>query len=53
MIDCPKFIEMHKMFHGKFVRIIEVQSIVEIQTIIINFILVDVNVATRSKTTEK
>jgi hypothetical protein len=29
MIDCPKFVEMHKMFHGKFVTIIEVQLVVE------------------------
>jgi hypothetical protein len=29
MINCPKFIEMQKMLHGKFVTIVEVQPIVE------------------------
>jgi hypothetical protein len=24
MIDCAKFVEMQKMFHGKFVTIVEV-----------------------------
>ncbi len=26
MKDCPKFVEMQKMFHGKFVTIAEVQK---------------------------
>ncbi len=29
MIDCPKFIEMQKMVHGKSVVVIEVQHVVE------------------------
>ena len=29
MIDCPKFIEMQKMFHGKSMTILEVQPIAE------------------------
>jgi hypothetical protein len=29
MTDCPKFVEMHIMFHGKFVIVVEVQSINE------------------------
>jgi hypothetical protein len=53
MIDCPKFVEMHKMFHGKFVTIIEVQLVVETQTMITDVNVVDVNVTTRSKITEK
>ncbi len=28
MTNCPKFIEMQKMFHGKFVIIVDVQPIV-------------------------
>jgi hypothetical protein len=28
MTYCPKFIEMQKMFHGKFVTVIDVQPIV-------------------------
>ncbi len=31
MTDCPKFVEMQKMFHGKYVTIIEVQLIAETQ----------------------
>ncbi len=27
MTDCPKFIEMQKMFHGKFVTVVVVQPI--------------------------
>ncbi len=29
MIDCPKFVEMQKMFHGKSMVITEVQPVVE------------------------
>jgi hypothetical protein len=25
MTDCPKFVEMQKMFHGKFMAVVEVQ----------------------------
>ncbi len=28
-IDCPKFAEMHKMFHGKSMTIVEVQPIAQ------------------------
>jgi hypothetical protein len=41
------------MFHGKVVTIIEVQPIVEMQTIIADVNVVDVNVTTRSKVIEK
>jgi hypothetical protein len=27
MIDCPKFVKMQKMFHGKFVIVAKVQPI--------------------------
>ncbi len=30
MIDCPKFVKMDKIFHGKFMAIIEVQLIAKI-----------------------
>ncbi len=53
MTDCPKFIEMRKMFNGKSMTITEVQPIVETQTITIDVNVVDVNVKTRSKATEK
>jgi len=29
MIDYPKFTEMHKMFHGKYVIVVEVQLVVD------------------------
>ncbi len=41
------------MFHGKSMTIIEVQPIVETQTITIDVNVVDVNVITRSKTTKE
>jgi hypothetical protein len=47
------FVEMQKMFHGNFMAITEVQLVVETQTIIAFLNVVDVNVTTRSKTTEK
>jgi phosphopantothenate synthetase len=49
----PKFVEMKKMFHGKSMVVIEVQPIVKTQTITIDVNVVDVNVTTRSKITEK
>ncbi len=49
MTNCLKFIEMQKMFHGKFV---EIANVVEIQIITTNVNVVDANVATKSKTTE-
>ncbi len=41
------------MFHGKSVIVVEVQLVVETQTIITNVNVVDVNVTTRSKEIEK
>ncbi len=40
---------MQKMFHGKYVRMIEFQPIVEAQIGTTNVNVVDVNVATRNK----
>jgi hypothetical protein len=53
MIDCPKFVEMYKIFHGKFMTIAKVQPIVETQTIIADVNVVDDNVTTRSKVIEE
>ncbi len=44
---------MQKMFHEKFVTVVEVQPIVETQIVTIDVNVVDVNVITRSKATEK
>ncbi len=49
MTYCPKFVKMQKMFHGKFVIVIEVQLVVETQTVIVDMSVVDINVITRSK----
>jgi hypothetical protein len=48
-----KVYEMQKMFHEKFVTVVEVQPIVETQIVTIDVNVVDVNVITRSKATEK
>ncbi len=53
MTNCPKFAEMQKMFHGKFVTIAKVQLVTETKTIIMNVNVVDVNVTIRSKVIEK
>jgi hypothetical protein len=52
MIDCPKFVEMQKMFHGKFVVEITIQPVAETQIVITYVNVVDVNVTT-SKVTEE
>jgi hypothetical protein len=52
MIECPKFIEMQKMFHGKFMTITKVQLAVETQIIIVDMNVVDVNDTTKNKTTK-
>jgi hypothetical protein len=51
MIDCPKFVEMQKMFHEKSMTIAKVQLVAKAQTIIADVNVVDVNVITRSKIT--
>ncbi len=53
MIDCPKLVEMQKLFHGKFVAIADVQLVVETQIITTDVNVVDVNVTTRSKVIEE
>jgi hypothetical protein len=53
MIDCPKFVEMQKLFLGKFVAIVEVQLVVETQIITTDVNVVNVNVTTRSKVIEE
>jgi hypothetical protein len=49
MTNCPKFVEMQKMFHDKYVIITEVQPVVDTQTIISSVNVVDVNVTTKKK----
>ncbi len=44
MINCPKFVEMQKMFDGKFVIVVEVQPITKTQIVTTDVNVVDVNV---------
>jgi hypothetical protein len=53
MTNCPNFTKMQKMFHGKSMRIVEVQPIAKTQIVIADVNVVDVNVTTRSKVIEK
>jgi hypothetical protein len=53
MIDCPKFAEMQKMFHGKYVMVANIQLVAETQIVIADVNVVDVNVTIRCKVIEK
>jgi hypothetical protein len=53
MTNCPNFVEMQKLFHGKSMEVTKVQLIVETQIVIVDVNVVDVNVTIRSKTIEK
>jgi hypothetical protein len=53
MTNCPKFVKMQKMFHGKSMIVIEVQPIVETQLVIMDVNVVDVYVTIRSKITKE
>jgi hypothetical protein len=53
MTNCPKFIEMQKMFHGKFMIVAKVQPVTETQIVTSNVNVVNVNVTTRSKVIEE
>jgi hypothetical protein len=47
--NCPKFVEMQKMFHGKYVIIIKVQLIAEAKKIMADVNVANVKITTRSK----
>jgi len=53
MTNCPNFVEIQKLFHGKSMEVTNVQLIVETQIVIVDANVVDVNVTIRSKTIEK
>ncbi len=53
MIDYPKFVEMQKMFHGKFVIVAKVQPVAKTQAITTYVNVVDVNAITKSKATKE
>jgi hypothetical protein len=53
MCNCPKFIEMEKMFHGKSMAVTKVQLIAETQIVTTDVNVVDVNATTRSEVIKK
>ncbi len=53
MKNCPKFVEIQTMFHGKYVAVAKDQPIVEMQTITTYVNVVDVNVIIRNKIIEE
>jgi hypothetical protein len=53
MTDCPKFVEMQEMFHGKSMVVLELQPGSKTQMITANVNVVGVNVITRSKLTKE
>ncbi len=42
LIDCPKFVEMQRIIHGKFMIVVEVKLVAETQIIIVDVNVVDV-----------
>jgi hypothetical protein len=50
---CPKFVEMQKMFHGKYEIIIKVQLIAEAKKIMADVNVANVKITTRSKVTKE
>jgi len=52
MTDCPKFVEMQKMFHGNSMTIAKVQFVAKTQIVIADVNVVDINVTITSKVTE-
>jgi hypothetical protein len=53
MTDCPKFVEMQKMFHGNSMTVAKVQFVAKTQIVIADVNVVDINVTIRSKMTEE
>jgi hypothetical protein len=54
MIDCLKFVEMQKMFHGKSMKVTKVRPFLKkMQIVIMDVNVMDVNVTTRSKVTKE
>ena len=53
MIDCPKFVKMQKMFHGKYVIVAKVQLVIETQIVIVDVNVVDINVTARNEVTKE
>ncbi len=52
MMDCPKFVEMQKMFQGKYASNSQGKVVDEVKTIIVDVNVINVNVVTKSKITK-
>ncbi len=53
MIDCPKFVEMKKMFQGKNASNSKWKAIVEVKTITADVNVKDINVISKAKIIEE
>jgi hypothetical protein len=51
-MNCPKFIEMQKIFQGKNASSSKGNVVAKVKTIIVDVNVVDVNVVTKNKITE-
>jgi hypothetical protein len=52
MMDCPKFVEMQKMFQGENASSLNMKIVAKVKTITTDMNVVNVNVAIRSKIIE-
>jgi hypothetical protein len=53
MTNCPKFVEMQKMFQRKNAPSLDGKVVVDVKIVTININVVDVNVATKSRIIEE
>ncbi len=51
--NCPKFVEMQKMFQGKNASNLDKKMASKVNIIIVNVNVIDVNVAIRSRITKE
>jgi hypothetical protein len=51
--NCPKFVEMQKMFQGKNASNLDKKMVSKVNIIIVNVNVIDVNVAIRSRITKE
>jgi hypothetical protein len=51
--NCPKFVEMQKMFQGKNASNLDKKMVSKVNIIIVNVNVIDVNVVIRSRITKE
>jgi hypothetical protein len=49
MTNCPKFVEMQKIFQEKITSSLEGKVVAKVKTIIVDVNVVDINVVTKTK----